>query len=468
MDEIKTADGIKVFCAHRSIEKLASLKPTPDNPNKHPKSQIKLLAKVIQNNGWRNPIVVSTRSGMIVKGHGRFEAAKFAGMTEAPVDFQAYESAEQERQDMLADNRLAELAEMDQDALKEIIQELEKSKSDLELAGFDKEAVQRILGTSTEELEKTLRVPRVKLQWGRFKVFHCVFTNQVFCTDNFRWLISYGTERNKTSGKARLPDRLKTKSTTLFVDSGMLTLAKEVGPRAVNMQDEVIEYAHEAGADWVTMMDIPLIDEILTGLGFTKADAYKIMYSNAEKFAAKKMNIRKVYVCQGQQLADYRACAKELSNYVTSEDVVAIGSIKDRHDDPTIVSAITSVVREQFPNNDIHLFGITNPRTVCAAVKYGATSCDSATAGMRLGLGDLVITRKEGGEYCLSYNPIAKLMNEPNMSTGGPLWTQILAFSAGQIEAVIGLNMAMEEANLLFNAGYVDRPLEQAIEQPQG
>lgn len=50
---------------------------------------------------------------MIVKGHGRLEAAKRLGRREAPVEFQDYESEAAELADLLADNKIAELASID-------------------------------------------------------------------------------------------------------------------------------------------------------------------------------------------------------------------------------------------------------------------------------------------------------------------------------------------------------------------
>ena len=93
---------IKVECSHDKIVKLADLKPYPGNPNKHPEHQIALLAKIIKAQGWRNPIVVSNRSGLITKGHGRYEAAKLLGADTAPVDYQDYANEKQELADMIA------------------------------------------------------------------------------------------------------------------------------------------------------------------------------------------------------------------------------------------------------------------------------------------------------------------------------------------------------------------------------
>jgi 3'-phosphoadenosine 5'-phosphosulfate sulfotransferase (PAPS reductase)/FAD synthetase len=111
---------------------LGELRPNPRNPNGHPKKQIKLLAKIFSENGIRRPITVSRRSGLITVGHGRLYAAQLLKLDSYPVDYQDYESDEHEMADMLADNRIPELASMD-------IAILEENKSLLEVAGFDLE-----------------------------------------------------------------------------------------------------------------------------------------------------------------------------------------------------------------------------------------------------------------------------------------------------------------------------------------
>jgi ParB-like chromosome segregation protein Spo0J len=63
-----------VHCVYDKMVPIAKLKPNPANPNKHPASQVELLAKIISAHGWRAPITVSNRSGLIVRGHGRLEA----------------------------------------------------------------------------------------------------------------------------------------------------------------------------------------------------------------------------------------------------------------------------------------------------------------------------------------------------------------------------------------------------------
>ena len=125
----------KIYCSGTSTP-VERLKPHPRNPNTHPQLQIELLAKVIQENGFRAPIVVSLRSGFITKGHGRLAAALAIGCSHVPVDFQDYVSEEMELADMLADNKIAELAEMDTAILAGIVNDLEGKGFDLDLTGL--------------------------------------------------------------------------------------------------------------------------------------------------------------------------------------------------------------------------------------------------------------------------------------------------------------------------------------------
>ena len=135
---------VSIYCAHTELVDTDKLVENPRNPNQHPDSQIALLAKIIRAQGFRNAIVVSKRSGFITKGHGRFAAARLLEMEKVPVDYQEYESEAAEWADMIADNRIAELSENDDEALKNLLQELD-GEIDLELTGFDEDSLDDIL-----------------------------------------------------------------------------------------------------------------------------------------------------------------------------------------------------------------------------------------------------------------------------------------------------------------------------------
>lgn len=104
---------MKVKCLYDKLIPIDELIPHPKNRNKHPKEQIDRLAKILEYQGWRYPVKVSRLSGCITTGHGRVEAARANKWTHVPVNYQSYDSNEQEYADVQADNAIAFWAEMD-------------------------------------------------------------------------------------------------------------------------------------------------------------------------------------------------------------------------------------------------------------------------------------------------------------------------------------------------------------------
>ena len=148
-----TAGGVPVFCAHDAIVAIEKLVPNPKNPNQHPDEQVKLLGRIIKATGWRQPITVSNRSGFIVKGHGRLLAARAAGLTEAPVDYQEYASEAEEYADLVADNRLAELSEVDNAMLADIFKGIDPDEIPVELTGYTEQEFNDIAAALEQEIE---------------------------------------------------------------------------------------------------------------------------------------------------------------------------------------------------------------------------------------------------------------------------------------------------------------------------
>ena len=153
------ADSVPVFCAHDAIVDVAKLVPNPKNPNQHPDNQIQLLGRIIRQAGWRQPITVSKRSGFIVKGHGRLAAALLEGMKEAPVDYQNYTTEAEEYADLVADNRIAELAETDNKLLADIFAEIDTGEIPMELTGYTEDEVEGLVTALSEALHNDLNEP---------------------------------------------------------------------------------------------------------------------------------------------------------------------------------------------------------------------------------------------------------------------------------------------------------------------
>lgn len=141
---------LKIHCSHTDVVDPVTLIPNPRNPNTHPKKQIELLAKIIQQQGWRAPVTVSNRSGFIVRGHGRHEAALLIGCP-VPVDRQDYKSEADEWADLIADNRLSELAEIDNTLLGELLKEIGATDADLSLTGYSPKQIDNLLANLPQE-----------------------------------------------------------------------------------------------------------------------------------------------------------------------------------------------------------------------------------------------------------------------------------------------------------------------------
>ena len=148
--EVLLASGIAVKCAHTRIAPTDSLKPNPGNPYKHPDEQVRLIAKSIILSGWRDPITVSLRSGLIVAGEGRWLAAKAAQLAEVPIDEQPFASDADELSWLIAHNRTAEIKKTDFNALKDLLLELDAGEIDPETTGYSEADLHNLLAIVPE------------------------------------------------------------------------------------------------------------------------------------------------------------------------------------------------------------------------------------------------------------------------------------------------------------------------------
>jgi site-specific DNA-methyltransferase (adenine-specific) len=116
--------------------KIENIKPYEKNAKKHPKKQVEQVAKSIKEFGFNQPIVID-KKGVIIVGHGRYEAAKLLGLSDVPV-IEVNLTEEQAKAYRLADNKLNE-SEWEMDL---VIEELKGLSEDmLDLTGFDKDLI---------------------------------------------------------------------------------------------------------------------------------------------------------------------------------------------------------------------------------------------------------------------------------------------------------------------------------------
>ncbi|MDP2217806.1 MAG: DNA methyltransferase [Methanolobus sp.] len=127
---------------------INELKPFVNKMKKHPEQQLKMLKRSIQEFGWTNPILI-TSDKMVVAGPARLQAVLELGLAEVPVMILdlPYEKAVAY---VIADNRLAELAETDTEMLAKLLQEIaEIPDFDLEATGYTLDDVDSLLGSIT-------------------------------------------------------------------------------------------------------------------------------------------------------------------------------------------------------------------------------------------------------------------------------------------------------------------------------
>ena len=132
------------------IRKISELIPYANNARTHSPSQIEQLRRSLREFGFVTPVLIDG-AGNVIAGHGRIEAAKLEGIEEAPCVLVEHLTDAQRRAYILADNRLAELADWDEATRDSELLRLRGEGVDITLTGF--EDGELVLGESTEEYE---------------------------------------------------------------------------------------------------------------------------------------------------------------------------------------------------------------------------------------------------------------------------------------------------------------------------
>lgn len=110
----------------------SSLLPDPRNARLHKPPQIAAIARSMRTFGFNVPLLIDA-AGQIIAGHGRLEAAKKNGLVEVPVIRVDHLSEAQRIAYMIADNRLTDLSQWDEQVLGETLRDLSIAHLDFEL-----------------------------------------------------------------------------------------------------------------------------------------------------------------------------------------------------------------------------------------------------------------------------------------------------------------------------------------------
>ena len=123
----------------------AELIPYARNARTHSPAQVSMIAASIREFKFNNPVLIDKDNG-IIAGHGRVIAAQQLGLETVPCLRLGHLTKTQRKAYILADNRLAELAQWDTEMLALEIADLRLDDVDLELLGFDDDALVDLLG----------------------------------------------------------------------------------------------------------------------------------------------------------------------------------------------------------------------------------------------------------------------------------------------------------------------------------
>ena len=111
---------------------------------------IDVVARSLQEFGWRQPIVVD-EAGIIVVGHTRYKAALKLGYAEAPVHVAAGLTPAQIKAYRIADNQTASIADWDLELLPLEITDLRAMNFNIDLLGFGTDELAKIMSTEVQD-----------------------------------------------------------------------------------------------------------------------------------------------------------------------------------------------------------------------------------------------------------------------------------------------------------------------------
>lgn len=160
------------FKKYDALLPLAKFKAHPKNRNQHPEDQIARLAEILKYQGVRLPITVSKRSGFITRGHGRLLAAQKLKWKTFPVVYQDYDDDAQEYADLIADNSIANWAELDVVGIRADLAEFDDGLFDPNMLGLQSFSEEARSGTSSVEFQATdfkfeNKCPKCGFEYGK-------------------------------------------------------------------------------------------------------------------------------------------------------------------------------------------------------------------------------------------------------------------------------------------------------------
>jgi len=139
------------------VRNTDEIRPYEQNPRINDQA-VEAVATSLREFGFRQPIVVDD-ANVIIVGHTRWKAAKKLGLAKVPVHVAKDLSPEQAKAYRIADNQTNTLAEWNYELLPIELKDLQATEFNLELLGFDAEALAKLLDSVQDGLTDPDDVP---------------------------------------------------------------------------------------------------------------------------------------------------------------------------------------------------------------------------------------------------------------------------------------------------------------------
>ncbi|MEM8572796.1 MAG: DNA methyltransferase [Pseudomonadota bacterium] len=162
------ASDTPIWMAEKVVQTpIDKLKPYGNNNRIHTAKSIAKLKESVSKFGFVTPILID-RDGVIIAGHGRYEAAKALGLKLVPTVVVDHLSKAEIKALRIADNKLAELSDWDEASLQIEFEELmelsfaEELDFDLAITGFEMPEIDIIIagaGDDAAAVPETVEAP---------------------------------------------------------------------------------------------------------------------------------------------------------------------------------------------------------------------------------------------------------------------------------------------------------------------
>ena len=138
---------------------INELTPYENNPKIHTDEQVDKIINSINEFGFTNPVLID-ENNMILAGHGRVMAGKKMGLEEVPCLVIDGLNDAQKKALVIADNKLAEDAEWNEELLNKELEELKNMDFDISITGFDDDFItEAVEENEAEEDDYELEIP---------------------------------------------------------------------------------------------------------------------------------------------------------------------------------------------------------------------------------------------------------------------------------------------------------------------